>query len=151
MKRTNESGRSMVEMLGVLAIIGVLSIGGIAGYTSAMNRYRANEALDIATKYAAISYAGAQTKKTMDGSLDYDSYTPQTISKTGLTGTDSKVHGASITIAKGGVQEDKVTVSIVFENGKVCRAAASSVGTATTKCTGDDTNGYTLTYEIKQS
>ena len=30
---TTESGRSMVEMLGVLAIIGVLSIGGIAGYT----------------------------------------------------------------------------------------------------------------------
>ena len=29
MKNTNESGRSMVEMLGVLAIIGVLSIGGI--------------------------------------------------------------------------------------------------------------------------
>ena len=31
MKHTNESGRSMVEMLGVLAIIGVLSVGGIAG------------------------------------------------------------------------------------------------------------------------
>ena len=33
-KRTDgsQSGRSMVEMLGVLAIIGVLSIGGIAGY-----------------------------------------------------------------------------------------------------------------------
>ena len=31
----NESGRSMVEMLGVLAIIGVLSVGGIAGYTTA--------------------------------------------------------------------------------------------------------------------
>ena len=30
MKMNNESGRSMVEMLGVLAIIGVLSIGGIA-------------------------------------------------------------------------------------------------------------------------
>ena len=26
-----QSGRSMVEMLGVLAIIGVLSVGGIAG------------------------------------------------------------------------------------------------------------------------
>ena len=38
----SQSGRSMVEMLGVLAIIGVLSIGGIAGYTMAMNRYRAN-------------------------------------------------------------------------------------------------------------
>ena len=29
--KKNESGRSMVEMLGVLAIIGVLSVGGIAG------------------------------------------------------------------------------------------------------------------------
>ncbi len=42
---TNESGRSMVEMLGVLAIIGVLSIGGIAGYTQAMKKYRINEAM----------------------------------------------------------------------------------------------------------
>ena len=30
----NESGRCMIEMLGVLAIIGVLSVGGIAGYSS---------------------------------------------------------------------------------------------------------------------
>ena len=29
--KQKEKGRSMVEMLGVLAIIGVLSIGGIAG------------------------------------------------------------------------------------------------------------------------
>jgi len=50
-----ESGRSMVEMLGVLAIIGVLSIGGIAGYTLAMNRYRANELLDAASKVAIIA------------------------------------------------------------------------------------------------
>ncbi len=42
----NESGRSMVEMLGVLAIIGVLSIGGIQGYTYAMNKYRANNVLN---------------------------------------------------------------------------------------------------------
>ena len=41
-KKKNESGRSMVEMLGVLAIIGVLSIGGIAGYTMSMDRHRAN-------------------------------------------------------------------------------------------------------------
>jgi len=53
--KKNESGRSMVEMLGVLAIIGVLSIGGIAGYTLAMNRYRANEVLDAASKLAIIA------------------------------------------------------------------------------------------------
>ena len=33
------SGRSMIEMLGVLAIIGVLSVGGIAGYSKAMLNY----------------------------------------------------------------------------------------------------------------
>ena len=37
-----EAGRSMVEMLGVLAVVGVLSIGGIMGYSYGMNRYRAN-------------------------------------------------------------------------------------------------------------
>ena len=42
MKINFESGRSMVEMLGTLAIIGVLSIGGIAGYSYAMDKHRAN-------------------------------------------------------------------------------------------------------------
>ncbi|MGN1062818.1 MAG: hypothetical protein ACI4QM_00635, partial [Alphaproteobacteria bacterium] len=35
-----ESGRTMTEMLGVLAVIGVLSIGGVAGYSYAMDKYR---------------------------------------------------------------------------------------------------------------
>ncbi len=41
-----ESGRSIVEMLGVLAVIGVLSVGRIAGYTYAVNKYRANQVLN---------------------------------------------------------------------------------------------------------
>ena len=41
-----ESGRSMVEMLGTLAIIGVLSIGGIAGYSYGMDKYRANQTIN---------------------------------------------------------------------------------------------------------
>ncbi|MBQ9738005.1 MAG: hypothetical protein IJV75_00620, partial [Alphaproteobacteria bacterium] len=40
--RLAQSGRSMVEMLGTLAIIGVLSMGGIAGYSYGMDKYRAN-------------------------------------------------------------------------------------------------------------
>ena len=58
-----QNGRSMIEMLGVLAIIGVLSIGGLAGYTMAMNRHRANNIIDYASKCAVI----AQT--TGDGSV----------------------------------------------------------------------------------
>ena len=46
MIKTNESGRSMIEMLGVLAIIGVLSVGGIAGYSKAMNKFKTNKVAD---------------------------------------------------------------------------------------------------------
>ncbi len=47
--RVNESGRSMVEMLGVLAIIGVLSVGGIAGYSKAMSKFKLTKAQDQIT------------------------------------------------------------------------------------------------------
>ena len=36
-------GRSMIEMLGVLAIVGVLSVGGIAGYGKAMEQFKINK------------------------------------------------------------------------------------------------------------
>lgn len=35
-----ETGRSMIEMLGVLAIVGILSVGGIAGFSQAMNKHK---------------------------------------------------------------------------------------------------------------
>ena len=42
MNLKTESGRSMTEMLGTLAIIGVLSVGGIMGYSYGIDKYRAN-------------------------------------------------------------------------------------------------------------
>ena len=50
-----QQGRSMIEMLGVLAIIGVLSIGGLAGYTMAMNRHRANTVLDYVSRCVVVA------------------------------------------------------------------------------------------------
>ena len=38
-----EHGRSMIEILGVLAIIGVLSVGGLASYDYASNLYQSNQ------------------------------------------------------------------------------------------------------------
>lgn len=49
----NESGRSMIEMLGVLAIIGVLTVGGIAGYSKAINSYRVNKTIDQVSQIAS--------------------------------------------------------------------------------------------------
>ena len=45
----NQNGRSMIEMLGVLAIIGVLSVGGIAGYSKAMMKFKINKTIEQIT------------------------------------------------------------------------------------------------------
>ena len=60
--KKSQSGRSMVEMLGVLAIIGVLSVGGIAGYSLSMRRHRANQIVDVMAKYALVGYSQCQQK-----------------------------------------------------------------------------------------
>ncbi len=44
-KQTKQHGRSMIEMLAVLAIVGVLSITALVGFTYAMNKHRANETI----------------------------------------------------------------------------------------------------------
>ena len=63
MLKTNENGRSMIEMLGVLAIIGVLSVGGIAGYSKAMNKFKTNKVADnVSMLVANIKTMYAQQK-----------------------------------------------------------------------------------------
>ena len=45
-----ENGRSMVEMLGVLAIVGILSAGALKGYSNAMFKHKMNKTIDETTK-----------------------------------------------------------------------------------------------------
>ncbi len=63
-------GRSMVEMLGVLAIIGVLSVGAIAGYSKAMFKYKLNkQAEQLNTVFNAVArnvHSFDNLSKTMD-------------------------------------------------------------------------------------
>ncbi len=159
MKRTNESGRSMVEMLGVLAIIGVLSIGGIAGYSMAMNRYRANEALDLATKYAVVLYSGKQTYAALhtDGS-----YSPLSLYAVGLTTDKSSTSGSTTkTKTPGGAyiytpKESKITdtsveIEIDFGNASVCKAALSILGESPTTTNCNNGSGTKLSHVFKQS
>lgn len=63
--KNEQTGRSMVEMLGVLAIIGVLSIGGISGYSKAMSKYRINKTLD------QISMLVMNIRSLFSSSVDY--------------------------------------------------------------------------------
>ena len=51
--KTNEDGRSMIEMLGVLAIIGVLSVGGFSLVNKMHNSYEANQVIETAGELAS--------------------------------------------------------------------------------------------------
>ena len=67
-----QTGRSMVEMLGVLAIIGVLSVGAISGYSKAMFKYKLNKhaeqynTLINAVARNAYSFDNLYTDRTRD-------------------------------------------------------------------------------------
>ena len=51
-----ETGRTMVEILGVLAIVGILSVVSIFMYIYLMGVYRENETLDVIDKMAVGAY-----------------------------------------------------------------------------------------------
>ncbi|MBQ6854795.1 MAG: hypothetical protein IJO11_05080 [Alphaproteobacteria bacterium] len=64
--KINELGRSMVEILGVLAVIGVLSVGGIIGYKYAMDKYRTNDIVEsVHMRSTDIWHIYHDTKKTL--------------------------------------------------------------------------------------
>ena len=63
----NQTGRSMVEMLGVLAIIGVLSVGGISGYSKAMAKFKLTKAQDQITMLLMNIRTAFATSPNYDG------------------------------------------------------------------------------------
>lgn len=69
-----EKGRSMIEMLGVLAIIAVLTVGGIAGYSKAMQKWKSNLQLNMLSELIAN---GIKIKSNLNKkSQTWDNITP---------------------------------------------------------------------------
>jgi len=91
--KNEQSGRSMVEMLGVLAIIGVLSIGGISGYSKAMAKYRVNKTLD------QISMLVMNIRSLFSASVDYTGLNDQTAIQMGIIPRDMLPSGTTETTA----------------------------------------------------
>ena len=110
MKHINENGRSMVEMLGVLAIVGVLSVGGIAGYSKAMNKYKINKTTD------QVSMLVANIRTLFSSQGNYDGLDNGAAVRFGVVPNDmyTSVSGDSITNAFSGnvtIIEDKARSS----------------------------------------
>ena len=106
MTNLNQNGRSMIEMLGVLAIIGVLSVGGIAGYSKAMMKFKTNKTIDqiamtvtnIRTLYAQQAYYDITTADAYKmGVVDDAMVVLDTDGKP--TSNLTNVFGGSVTIA----------------------------------------------------
>ena len=122
MIKTNESGRSMIEMLGVLAIIGVLSVGGIAGYSKAMNKFKTNKVADnvsmlianIKTMYAQQnSFNGLNNTTAVSMGL-----VPDELVDDAANGTLSNAYNGAVTIkAAKSLQtgDDELAFTIQFD------------------------------------
>jgi len=83
-KKYKQFGRSMIEMLGVLAIVGVLSAGGIAGYSMAMQSYKTNALIEKVQLIAQVTrslykngdYAGISSQVLLDSGKISDVQNP---------------------------------------------------------------------------
>ena len=130
--KKSQSGRSMVEMLGVLAIIGVLSVGGIAGYSLSMRRHRANQVVDIMSKYALVLYNNCQQKILNNEieSINSCGGTQSEFEEAGVGDLPTSVTGIySWNIYNDSKKEaDFVNIDIMYADQKICQAVASITG-----------------------
>ena len=113
--KKSQSGRSMVEMLGVLAIIGVLSVGGIAGYSLSMRRHRANQVVDILSKFALVAYSSCQ-QKLLNGDV------------TALSECSAKMQDPPYFPDSGIGNMPAGVIAIAFDDDKLCQAVGSVAG-----------------------
>ena len=100
--KNNENGRSMIEMLGVLAIIGVLSVGGLAGYAKMMAQYRINATLQqiqtISAKLSSLSANGGSYQ----GLSNYTVYRLNALPAEMVTSVNDENKTATLTNAYAG-------------------------------------------------
>ena len=166
--KKSQSGRSMVEMLGVLAIIGVLSVGGIAGYSLSMRRHRANGVVDYVSKFAATLYGqcqlfiqegitnGAGGTCNMIPSNSY--FTDTDTTQPDIGPLPAGVRAVALTSESfrtysGSDDPEQVNTAIIrtfFDDNKLCQAVASTVGKECADGSGYDTPGsYYVEISIK--
>lgn len=82
MKEKNELGRSMMEMLAVLAIVGVLSVGTIAGFRHAMAKQKINDIVHT-INLASVQILVSLTHRKIATPDEMDAYLEKYTTKSG--------------------------------------------------------------------
>ena len=119
LEKNEQTGRSMVEMLGVLAIIGVLSVGGIAGYSKAMTKFKITKTFD------QVSMMVANIRTLYSGQRNYNGLATDIAMDMGVVPAEMEgpAEGELINAFQGGVE-----VYAVEYNAKAASAFAVSYG-----------------------
>lgn len=68
--KSNQLGRSMMEMLGVLSIIGVLSVGGFSMVKKMQNSYNTNKVMEEISAFTRRARSVIREYTTSDGKLN---------------------------------------------------------------------------------
>ena len=145
-KQSDEQGRSMVEMLAVLAVIGVLSIGGVVGFRSAMDKNIANTIINEAQKRATLVVSQIQMMESAEPTLaefnPYNTITGGTFSGTVYTKNNSSIAAGQFAIKVSGVQKAvcQKILNGIGDNTIIRRLSTESAPTtALTTCVDDNT------------
>ncbi|MDR2268847.1 MAG: hypothetical protein LBD94_01535 [Rickettsiales bacterium] len=104
--KNNESGRSLIEMLGVLAVGGLLTVGAIKMYQTArvrQQRFIAEQELKELAENVKIIYSGRK---------NYTGISKSYLIKTGALKIE-KIGGNDFRVVSG---DDGKTFSIIFDN-----------------------------------
>ena len=114
--KSEQTGRSMVEMLGVLAIIGVLSVGGIAGYSRAMAKFKISKAMDQMSMLVAnirTLYSGQRSYAGLDnGAANSFGVVPSDMSGGAGGAIITNAFGSDVTI---GTSTDNLRFFVAFD------------------------------------
>ena len=145
--RVNEQGRSMIEMLGVLAIVGVLSVGGIAGYSKAMNKFKTNKVID------QINMISTNIRTLYSSQRNYNGLNNNIAITTGIIPAEmyASISGSTITNAFGGRVKIGPSATVGDSEGAYTIAtdgipASSCISILTTDWGGDSGSGVVAIY-----
>lgn len=135
LSRNDQNGRSMIEMLGVLAIIGVLSVGGISGYSRAMAKYKLTKAQDqitmllmnIRTAYATSpSYTGLSAQTAADYAIAPGDMIVTTGSEGAVTKSLAGAFGGAVDVKAMGANNSYFYITMRALAQESCRSLLTS-------------------------
>lgn len=146
--KNNEFGRSMIEMLSVLAIVGILSVGSISGYSNAMLKYKVNT-LSSQTLEIIVNIRNLYLKERTYKGIDLDLLSKVGVIPAGMykrPGFVSQIFNSfngNIKVFESKNGDDRILAFEIYNTGITTKGC---IALATQDWGNDPTSGFTSIY-----